>query len=209
MGSMAKGPGKVPYRALVWTGLAGLLAWRTFYHPARGVVADGYASQCPGKSKNGPCVHGIQITSFTGAGPVYAMVSGAVVETSPALKVASAREPVILTYEGVDQIQVGLGESVGLGQQIAVAGRVSFYVTAIESRGQGEVITTKIEPASWLAARGLRVSEKTHKSDATGQNWCEGGRKLVVPEAAGLCGMRLASPSGFMLLPVSVNMSRS
>jgi len=205
---MAKQPGKVPYGALVWTAFAGALAYRTFYQPARGIVADGYVSQCAGKTAKGPCAHAMQIESFGGSVPVYSMLNGTVIEVNGGVKIAGAHEPVVLTYDGLDQVQVGLGEKVGLGQQVGLAQHLSFAVSQLEAKGPSEVMEYKIEPASWLAARGLRVSVKAHKSDATGANWCEGGRKLTVPEEAGLCGMRLASPTGFMLLPVSVNMGK-
>jgi hypothetical protein len=210
---------RMPWGAIIWAGVGTALAVRTFYRPARAVVADGYAKACAGRLA-GACRQSMLIESFTGAGPVYAPVSGRVLASGQLrgatvvgaqphtiLRIAAAHEPVILEYAGALRPQVQEGEQVGAGQQIALASELAFGVTELRSDGQ-QVAEVALEPASWLAARGLRISQKAHAADAEGPNWCEGGRKLVVPESAGLCDLELPPPGGLMLLPVSVTMQR-
>lgn len=216
-----KKPSRVPWGPLIWGGVATALAVRTFYHPARAVVADGFVAQCAGPLAGAAgCSRVVVIDQFGGAGPVYSVASGRVIQVieqrgpavegapprSVSVKIAAAHEPVVLEYSGALQLQVSEGEEVGIGQQIALGSKVGFGVTELGYVGNNLVEGTQLEPASWLAARGLRISQKSHKADTSGQNWCEGGRKLQVPEAVGLCGMKLPAPAGLMLLPVTVRM---
>lgn len=210
---------RVPWGAIIWGGLGTALAVRALYRPARAVVSDGYAKRCAGRT-NGGCSPTMLIESFAGAGPVYAPVAGRVLsagqlkgislpghQAHTVIRIAAAREPVVLEYRGDLQPQVQAGEQVGVGQQIALGSEVAFSVTELRSDGQ-QVASVQLEPASWLAARGLRISQRRHPADTEGPNWCEGGRKLVVPESAGLCNLELPAPGGLMLLPVSVTMER-
>jgi len=91
------------------------------------------------------------------------------------------------------------------GQQIGLASRLKFGVYEIARTAQGTAaIGRPFEPASWLANHGCRVSHKAHKT--SGNVWCAGGRKLIVPAAVASCGIRLPPPNGFALLPVSATM---
>jgi hypothetical protein len=201
---------KVPWGALVWTGIAGALALRTFYQPARAVVANGFASRCPGKTGS-DCERGVTLDSFVGVAPVYAVATGRVVDIKGrrnliAVVIAAAHEPVLLGYAGDVRPQVAIGDEVSIGQQIGVAAQVRFTVTELRRTESGALASVDIEPTSWLAARGLRLSEKAHRAEATGPAWCEGGRHLVIPESVGLCNLALPRPTGLMLLPVSATM---
>lgn len=211
---------RIPWGAIIWTGIGGAMLFRTFYRPARAVVADGYARRCAGKT-NGSCSQSMLIESFEGSAPVYTPVAGRVLAAGQLtgvastgnvphtlIRIAAAHEPVILEYRGALQPQVSDGEEVGVGQQIALAQQVEFGVVEIRRSSSGTISQVNLEPASWLAARGLAISVKRHKSDAEGPNWCEGGRKLRVPESTALCDMELPPPGGLMLLPVSVQVER-
>jgi len=210
---------RLPWGAIVWSGVGGVLLWRTFYRPSRAVIADGYALRCAGKTGD-QCFEAMRLGSFQGAAPVYTPVAGRVLSSGvithayvrggapeTSIRIAAQHEPVVLTYSGSIQPQVSEGEQVGVGQQIALAQEVDFGVKELRHTSGG-VEEVPLEPASWLAARGLQLSVKAHKADAEGPNWCEGGRQLRVPESAALCGLELPPPGGLMLLPVSVTMER-
>jgi hypothetical protein len=160
------------------------------------------------------------LESFEGAGPVFTPVAGRVLTVGKLtgisvpgvvphtiIRVAATHEPVVLEYRGALQPQVAEGEKVGVGQQVALAQQVEFGVKEIRRSSSG-VTSIQLEPASWLAARGLSISVKKHKADTEGSNWCEGGRKLRVPESAVLCNLDLPAPGGFLLLPVSASVER-
>lgn len=188
----------LPIAALAWTGLAAGTLLRTFYHPCRALLRDGYAERCAGAPSCDPTM---DLKSLVGVAPVYSVASGRVIAVGPGyLHLASQHEPVILAYEHVQQLQVTLGQNVGIGQQIGLSSVLRFSVFGVLRSGAGALSLAAIEPAAWLAARGLRISEKSHPA----ARWCEGGRKIQTPAAVPTCGLKLPVPSGFMLLPVSV-----
>jgi len=67
----------------------------------------------------------------------------------------------------------------------------------------GAVTFRSIEPASWLASRGLTIAAK---GNVKGALWCTQGRKIVLPQKVAACGTRLPTPGAALLLPVSVTM---
>ena len=210
---------RVPWGTVAWGSIAGALLWRTFYRPSRAIVQDGFVRRCAGKT-SGVCSTSMAIESFEGAGPVYTPVAGRVLSVGAlaavslpgivpqtVIRVAATHEPVILEYRGAVQPQVSEGEKVGVGQQIALAQSLEFSVQEIRRTATG-TSPVQLEPASWLAARGYGISVKKHEADTEGENWCEGGRKLRVPESAVLCNLELPAPGGLLLLPVSVGVER-
>ncbi len=190
--------------AITWSALTlGLLA-RTFYRPQRAVVAKGYAVGCPGKV-SGTCKPELSIQGSPGAVPIYAVTSGAAaIASDGSLSIASDREPIVVSYgKGPEQLLVRTGEHVGLGQQVGFMSKVAFSVTEIVRDGAGGVTFRPIEPASWLAARGLRIAQS---GNVPSDLWCSHGRTISVPSASLSC-VRLPEPSALMLLPVSVTTS--
>jgi hypothetical protein len=202
----------------IGAGSAVRAAWR----PHRALVRDGFVIRCAGPGAvQGACDTGMHIESYRGKAEVYSPVAGRIVRVIPpgaqnpaamaggVIQVAAKGEPVLLSYVGsvahggIDP-QVTVGQKVGAGQVLGMAAGVAFAVRFVQSTGGGAVTTIALEPASWLAARGLRVSAKRRAGQA--RQWCEMGRKLQVPQSVGQCGMKLPNPSGFMLLPVSVTM---
>lgn len=193
--------GKVPFGAIFFGLLGAGAVVRTFYRPHRAVVRDGYALRCAGGAS---CDKAVTIESMRGVAPVYAASPGVAVVAPGMIKIVSSREPVVLTYrfEGSHSVHVAHGQKVGMGQPIAQAGRVGFAVDqALRTGTAGDVKFKPLVPSAWLAARGLRLSSKHRRGE---QQWCEGGRRLAVPEQALKCGMDLPEPASFMLLPVSV-----
>jgi hypothetical protein len=197
----------IPVGAVVLGALGTFAAIRTLYHPHRAVVADGFVLRCvadPG------CGKAMVIESYSGKSPVYATVAGRVLTANATqIILASKDEPVVVTYDadadrgGLDAA-VKRGTEVGLGQQIGSASRVEYSVHAAHREPDGKVVWVPQEPASWLAARGLRVSAKRRAGAA--QQWCETGRRVTVPQRVGGCGLRLPAPGSFMLLPVNITM---
>ena len=195
-----KKPPKLP--AILWTGVAAGLLFRTFYRPSRAVVAAGYPRACPGKV-SGACKSELLIQGSPAAVPVYAVTSGtAAIASDGSLSIASDREPVVVSYgKGAAQLFVANGQHVGLGQEIAVMGAVSFSVTQLVRESNGQVTFRPIDPSSWLAARGLRIAQS---GNVPSELWCSHGRSITVPTEVLSCGVRLPEPSALMLLPVSV-----
>lgn len=192
----------LPIAALLWAG-AGLAAVvRVFHNPHRALVAQGHVVSCSGVS----CEPGMQVQAVGGSMPVLAGASGRVISVSPGLvQIAAAHEPVILVYESVQGFvsQVMLGQAVSIGQQIALGETFRFSVFRVQRDPAGALALVALEPASWLAARGLAVSAKKISTAL----WCEQGRKIQVPHEVAQCGFQLPVPSSFMLLPVSVSSS--
>lgn len=196
---------KYPWAAILWGAVGVAATVRVLYHPFRAVMRDGFASKCAGEG----CDPAMTIDAFSGQSEIFAPVGGTVVAVSPTtIYVALGSEPTLLEYVGAaGQLtpQVQVGERVGAGQQIGLASRVKFGVYEVaRTAGGTAAIGRSIEPAAWLANHGCTVSHKKHK--VSGAVWCEGGRKLVVPEAVAKCGIRLPPPNGFALLPVSATM---
>lgn len=188
-------------------GLLGAAAGvRAAYRPFRALVRDGFVLKCAGVAN---CDPAMLIDSFRGKAEVYSPIAGTVVRISTnVLEIASKGEPVVVRFMGdpskggLDP-HVQLGQRVTAGQVVGMASRVAFAASVVVRDAAG-VKTVPLEPASWLAARGLRISAKRRAGQA--QQWCEGGRKLAVPEAVGKCGIKLPAPSGFMVLPVNVTL---
>lgn len=201
----AKKKKKYPWGAIFWGTIGVAAAVRVLYHPFRAVMRDGFASKCSSEG----CDPAMTIDSFQGESEIYAPVGGTVVATTgSSIYIATSGEPTLLEYVGAaDQmvVQVVAGEKVGAGQQIGLAKRIKFAVYEISRTSGGAAqISRPYEPASWLANHGCSVSHKKHKQ--SGAVWCEGGRKLVVPQTVAKCGMKLPAPNGFALLPVSATM---
>jgi len=196
---------KYPWGAMFWGTIAAAATVRVLYRPFRAVMRDGFASRCAAEG----CSPNMVVDSFSGQSEIYAPVGGTVVSTTgSSIYIAIGSEPTLLEYSadpGQINVQVIPGEVVGAGQQIGLASRVRFGVYDLErTAGGGAKIGRPYEPASWLANHGCTVSHKKHKT--TGEVWCEGGRKLVVPATVAKCGLRLPPPNGFALLPVSATM---
>jgi hypothetical protein len=200
---------KHPYGAIFWGVVGAAAAFRALYHPWRTLVKDGFPSHCAGE--NG-CDPAMTITSFAGLTEIYSPVRAqvAIAKTGTILLIPDD-EAVVLELRGADTTtflqQVHSGDHVGAGQQIGLSSQFTFAVWQLLRNAQGQAVMGKaIEPASWLATHGAKISAKYHSS--TGATWCANGRKLVVPQTiASQCGMVLPPPSGYALLPVSVTMA--
>lgn len=200
----AKKKTKLPYGALVWTAFGTAALARAFWNPHRAVVKDGFSAACEGEK----CSPYLVIDSSAGAGAIYSGARGLVVRATPSsVWIIPNREAVVLEYTGEPmQVMVREGQSVWTGQQIAAAARLKFAVFRIDRGAGGTVSYTPLSPSAWLASRGLKISAKRHSVSAEGDNWCEGGRRLRIPEKVGQCGIRLPEPSSVALLPISVTM---
>lgn len=198
----------IPIGAVIWSVIGVGAAVRAFWNPQRALMLDAFVMRCPGSLG---CNVDVVVQTYGPAQPVYAVTTGTVVASEgPVIEIASEIEPVVARYQGDIsrgglQRQVQAGERVRIGQQIGLSARMSFSVLRAERVNQATT-WVQLEPTSWLAARGLRLSAKAHSADAQGANWCEGGRKLTVPEAVAKCGMKLPAPSGYLLLPVNVSL---
>lgn len=201
-----KKPHKLPYGAIAWTLVGSAALLRAFWNANRAVVKDGYTSSCEGGQACSPYM---VIDNSGGADAVYSAARGLVARvTGSSVWVIPNREAVVLEYVGDpnSQVMVREGQTVWQGQQIASARQLKFAVFRINRSAAGAVTFTPLSPAAWLAARGLKISAKSHSISAEGDNWCEGGRKLQVPERVGQCGIKLPEPSSVALLPISVTM---
>jgi len=186
---------------LVWSALGGLAAHRALVRPVRAVFDEGEVTACPGGTG---CAPTLGIRSTRGAAPVYALVSGTATRVAPdRVELTSRYEPVIVSYFGALAPTVAPGESVRAGAVIGHTEAVNLGVSQIQRLAGGALRTAAVEPASWLAARGLRAATRLRP----GTLWCQGGRMLLVPQEVARCGMRLPEPSGFSLLPVTVRLA--
>lgn len=197
---------KYPWVAILWGSVAAAAAVRVLYHPFRSVIRDGFASKC---ASDGGCDPAMTIDSFSGQSEIFAPVGGVVVAvTDSSIYLALGSEPTLLEYvasPGQMVVQVAVGQKVGAGQQIALASKLKFAAYEVGRTANGSATLGRaFEPAAWLANHGCTVSHKKHK--VSGAVWCEGGRKLVVPESVAKCGLKLPAPNGFALLPVSATM---
>jgi hypothetical protein len=190
-----------PVGLAVWSAVGGLAAYRALVRPVRAVFDQGEITACPG----GPsCATGLAIRSTRGVSPVYALVSGTVTRVLPdRVDLVSAHEPVLLSYQGALSPTLTPGQPVRAGDVIGQAASVSLTVAQIQRLAGGALALTLLEPASWLATRGLRAATK----QIPGALWCQGGRTLTIPQDVARCGMRLPDPSGFSLLPVSARLT--
>mgnify|MGYP000105675323 CR=1 FL=1 len=186
---------------LVWSAIGGFAAYRALVRPVRAVFDQGEVTDCPGGTG---CARTLGIRSTVGLAPVYALVSGTATRVGPdRVEVTSRREPVIVTYFGTLAPALAPGQVVRAGEVIGHADSVSLAVSQIQRLAGGALATAAIDPASWLATRGLRAATRL----TPGTLWCQGGRILAVPQDVARCGMRLPDPSGFSLLPVNVRLT--
>jgi murein DD-endopeptidase MepM/ murein hydrolase activator NlpD len=184
---------------VLWSLAAVGLVARTFYRPHRAVMNQGYAVECAGDRACGPA---LVVQAASGSSEIYAVTSGKVAVSKDGISIISDREPIVVSYgPGAQSIFVQTGQEVGLGQALGLMSRSAFSVTEVMRDGKGGVSFRPIEPASWLAARGLRVASSGAQPSAL---WCSHGRRITVPRAILSCGVRLPEPSSAMLLPVSV-----
>lgn len=205
----AKKKQKHPYGALFWGSVAGVALFRALYHPWRALLKDGFASRCAG---DGGCDPSMTLTSFSGQTEVFTPVRAVVgLSAQGTLLLLPNDEAVVLEYRGAPSsflTQVVQGQQLGAGQQVGLASTVNFAVYKLERSAAGTAqMGAAVEPASYLATHGAKISAKYHAATASSA-WCGGGRKLVVPQAvASQCGVTLPAPSGYALLPVSVTMA--
>lgn len=198
----------MPLGAVIWTGIAALAGYRALVRPVRAVFGAGEIMDCPAAS--GGCEPLLGIRSATGAAPVYALVSGVVSRVIPGqlVELTSQYEPVIVSYVGpmtlnAAGLQVVPGQVIRVGAVLGQAARIGIGVSQITRLADGSLALAPLEPASWLASRGLRAATKL----TPGMQWCQGGRSLVVPQDVARCGMRVPDPPGFSLLPVNVRLA--
>lgn len=200
---------KHPYGALFWGAIGVACAFRALYHPYRALVKDGFASRCAGDAG---CDPSMTITSFQGQTEVYCPVRGIVAISKPGtILIIPDDQAVVLEYRGDSSAflaQMHSGDAVSAGQQIALSSQFTFAVWQLSRTASGQAAMGKpIEPASWLATYGAKISAKYHAPSAN-TTWCSTGRKLVVPQTvASQCGVTLPAPSGYALLPLSVTMA--
>lgn len=209
-GDGAKKKAKHPYGAFFWGAVASVAVFRALYHPWRALLKDGFASRCSGDG--GACDPSMQLTSFSGQTEVMTPVRAVVAVAAPgSVLLIPNDEAVVLEYRGASDTfltQVATGQQLGAGQQIGLASTVTFAVWQLLRSSNGTASMGKaIEPASYLATHGAKISAKYHAATADSA-WCGAGRKLVVPQTvASQCGITLPAPSGYALLPVSVTMA--
>ena len=186
-----------------WAGIAALAGYRALVRPSRAVFDAGEITECPAARD---CEAVLGIRSSAGPAPVYALVSGVVSRVIPGqlVELTSRTEPVVVAYVGQMAInaagmRVSPGQVVHVGQVLGTAASIGLSVSQITRLADGSLALTPLEPASWLASRGLRAATKL----VPGMQWCQGGRTLIVPQNVAQCGMRIPDPPGFSLLPVS------
>jgi len=135
---------------------------------------------------------------------VFALTSGTVAVSKAGLVLVSDREPVLVGYgSGIAALLVTSGSEVGIGTPLAVMRQVELTVTEIVRGASGQIGVRALEPASWLASRGLSIAAK---GNAKGTLWCTHGRNIVLPAKVAQCGTKLPAPSAALFLPVSVTM---
>ncbi len=200
---------KHPYGAFFWGAVASVAVFRALYHPWRALLKDGFASRCSGDVG---CDPSMQLTSFLGQTEVMTPVRAVVASSGPGSVILLPNdEAVVLEYRGDSSsflTQVATGQQLGAGEQIGLGSSLSFAVWQLLRSSSGQAQMGKaIEPASYLATHGAKVSAKYHAASSASA-WCGAGRKLVVPQTvASQCGIVLPAPSGYALLPVSVTMA--
>jgi len=184
--------------------IAGVALVKTFFRARRAVVKEGSVGACPGTSHGGGCDPSLEIDTPAGT-PVYSTASARVVAVGDHfVLVASLSEPVVLMMNGITPEPIVEGQYVGRGQKLGTAIGAHVYFSVTEFLPGGQAVA--IDPASWLASRGQKIA---HKNTNPGSSWCEGGRHIEVPLAAGRgCDLHEPDKGGFALLPVSVSVDR-
>lgn len=183
-------------------GIAAIAIVKTFFRAHRAVVKTGSVAACPGPSGRG-CDPTLRISTPQGT-PVYSVVSGRVAAVGDHfMLVGSLSEPVVVMVDGVTPDAFVEGQYVGRGERLGLStGDVYFGVTEFLPDGSA----VNIDPASFLASRGMRIASKVVNP---GSSWCEGGRHIEVPvSAARPCALNEPDKGGFALLPVSVSVNR-
>lgn len=190
----------VPWALLLGTFVAGYSGARALVRPYRGALMEhATVEQCAG----GSACNRYMVVKPLGDPSVMALARGRVVmATGNELTIVPDNEAVVLLYRGVSP-QVEPGARVKPGEVVATSTELAFGVSRIVRAVDGAISYQPLEPASYLAARGMRVSGKRV---AKSELWCAGGRRLHVPEQVARCSMKLPEPAGFALLPVSVSM---
>jgi hypothetical protein len=192
----------IPATTYVLGTIGALFLFRGIWFPNRAVVKKGAISTCAGSSPSGGCDPSMRIQAEKGA-KIFATGGGKVLSVGPDwIHIQVSNEPVILFYQGLKPSR-GEGSHVFAGQKIGEAsGEVLFGVWELTPDKGAGVDLVPVEPASWLAARGMRVAMK----DESDKNlWCAERRHLVVPkDAHGKCKLRNPRAAGFALLPVSI-----
>jgi hypothetical protein len=193
---------KYPIGAIFWGTIGVAAVARALYRPHRALIRDGFVSKCAATTG---CEPSMTVDAFEGTQAIFAPMAGNVVSTGPhTVYIVPNGEAVLLEYTSDSASftpQVAVGEKVGSGQQLGLASRIRFAVYEILRTQDGSAkIGAALEPASWLAVHGIRVSSKKHPAT---ENWCEGGRKIVAPANVANC-LKLPPPSGYALLPISV-----
>jgi hypothetical protein len=201
MSDEGKKKSKVAWGAVTWGALGLLALTRAFWRGNRALMRDGYVASCAGGKD---CSTEMTVDATEDAQAIYSPVSGVVVsaDTNNVVIVPNNEAAVLQFSMSEAQVQVATGQRVGAGQQIGLARRIGFSV----SRLNADASMTPYEPASWLAVHGMRVSGKFRFETKADEQWCETGRKLEVPSQVASCGMSIASPSGYALLPVNIEM---
>ena len=177
---------------------------RALWRPHRAVTRDGSVQACPGKNKYGACDPTIRIAAPVDT-PAFSPLPGTVVAVGDDfVHIMGRREAVVVMVDGIEPSVVE-GQSVGTAQRVGDSlGQVGIGVWELIPGDPFGIKT--LDPASWLAARGIRV---VSNDGGSGELWCEGGRDITVPESAGTsCELRRPQPGKFALLPVQVSVSR-
>lgn len=180
----------------IWGALGAAALVRAFWNPSRAVTADGQPLSCPGAGSTGAaCDAAITLGP---ASALYAVTPGRVYQAAPGvLAIASSIEPVLVSYTGAGvRPATSTGQDVHTGQPLgSSSGPFSFAVQQVQRGGK----LVALEPSSWLAARGIKLST----SGAPSPLWCAQGRKILVPRSVSACGFRLPDPASVLLLPVT------
>ena len=184
-------------------GIAGIALVKALFRPHRAVVREGGVASCPGANKYRVCDPSLAIDSPAGT-PAYATAGGRIAAIGDRfVHVAAHDEPVLLMYDGIAP-DPGLreGQYIEHGQKLGESQeRVYFSMTQLVPGG-----LQKVDPASWLASRGQKVAS-TYTGPGTA--WCEQGRNIEVPVAAGrACNLYEPDRGSFALLPVTVSVER-
>lgn len=193
----------VPFSTWFFGGAGALFLLRGLWNPQRAVLQTGGVESCPGPEGSG-CQDTIALSSAPGTS-VYAVGSGTVVLVGDRfVHVQLSNEPVIVHYFGLSP-DVAVGQYVNRGRKIGVTrddGPLEFGVTGLVPAANGAALAS-VEPASWLAARGFKLSVKTLSAGADA--WCAQGRHIMVPKPVHQqCGLLGPSKSSFALLPVTI-----
>jgi hypothetical protein len=193
----------VPWSALIAATLGTVAAVRAFYRPNRSLTKDGYVRLCAADNACDPAM-----TVDAAGGNVMSPMAAQVISAGPGWAVLKPDlDDVLLSYawdpsSGPSAQVMAQGQHVHAGQVLAIGGVFRFSVRQLSRGSSGTTVGAPLEPAAWLAVRGLRISSKSKEPSL----WCEGGRALTVPQGVAKCGIELPAPSPYSLLPVTVSL---